>query len=94
MAYLLINNSYSPEKAHLENLTPTPTYLLYSKKDPVVSYDNASLIYDHLEQPKELWSFDVYGHIIGMWVQDCQYQMELIKKIEGLNQLPHYCRSE
>lgn len=74
LAYLLINDTYSPSRVDLTSLSPTPVYLLYSKKDPVVPYYNADLFYKNLAEPKTLWSYNIPAHIYGMWVEKGRFR--------------------
>jgi uncharacterized protein len=79
LAYLAITGQYSLDRQELERISPTPVYLFYSERDPVVPVHNAKKIFQDLNQPKKLFSFADPGHTNAMWVQNGKYRDILLE---------------
>jgi fermentation-respiration switch protein FrsA (DUF1100 family) len=61
LAYCLIGNTLSPKK-YVGNISPTPLLIIHGTADRVASYQHAQKLFEHANEPKQLWTLEGAQH--------------------------------
>lgn len=90
LAYLLITDKYSLEKSELQSISPTPVYMFYSEKDPIVPVHHGQKIFANLpDANKQFFSYPEFGHINSMWVQEGRFRKVLLDLLDKTSTHPN-----
>lgn len=82
MAYLLIDDSLSPDNRDLKQLNHFPTILIYSQNDPVVPFSHGEHFKELLPKGTSLWVYPERAHIAGMFALKEKYRRQLLKELK------------
>lgn len=88
LPYFFISDRYEPATHRLKKISPVPVILIHGHQDPIVGFNHSSIIYEHLAEPKELWSHNIPGHTNAMFIEELKYRKKLLDRLDVILNTP------
>jgi fermentation-respiration switch protein FrsA (DUF1100 family) len=85
LAYLFVSDSEAPGD-HIGEISPVPLVVIHGKNDPVVPYRFGERLFLRAKDPKEFWSYETPGHVIGFSADKGALREKLLKKLKEIEQ--------